>query len=419
MKKVLIISFFFSDKSIIGAVRPNGLAKFLPEFGWEPVVLTVESETKSKHQFTVIETPYVDLFANWKKRFRLNENKSVKENLGLPTRHDFLIDFALDIWNEIFAFPDANIGWYKFAVSQANELLRENKFDAIISTSRPATTHLIAKDLKMKYGTPWIADFRDLWTQNHTYSFSPIRKLFERKLELETLSEADLLTTVSKPLAENLRKVHKNKDIYVIPNGFDPDQMSTGNILTKDFSITYTGSIYKRKQDPIPFFKALSGLILEGSINEGDISVNFYGDNINWIENDIAKFGLHDIVKVNRLISRDKAIEKQKESQILLFLSWNDPQEKGICTGKIFDYISSQRPILSVGSSGGAIENLLRITQSGTQANNSDEIIRTLTESYREFKLDGKVNYRGVNSEIDKYNHREMARKFAKILNNL
>ncbi|WP_054864894.1 glycosyltransferase [Methanosarcina barkeri] len=138
------------------------------------------------------------------------------------------------------------------------------KIDAIISSSSPIISHIIAHDLSEKYNIPWIADLRDLWTQNHYCTHSKIRKVFDKRLELKTLAASDAITTVSSNLASNLRKFHNRKSVYSIPNGYDLEESINTNIsLSNKFTITYTGSLYNGKRDPSKLFNALNELIKE------------------------------------------------------------------------------------------------------------------------------------------------------------
>lgn len=327
----------------------------------------------------------------------------------------------LKLWEEVVAYPDAHKGWYKYAVEAARRLLRSEVFDAVISSSHPPITHIIANKLKMEFQRPWIADFRDLWIQNHYFKHSFIRKFFEKRLEFKTLSTADALTTVSEPLAEKLKSRYWDKDVYVITNGFDPVQLNNSNnknFFPRKFNITYTGTLYQGKRDPEPLFRAIQELIFEKRVNELDLSIEFYGDKVNWLAEDAAKYGLQNVVKIYGIVQRDVAIEKQRQAQILLLLNWNDPEEKGVYTGKLFDYLAAQRPILSIGISGGVVEELLKQTKAGVHVSNISEIKDVILKAYQEFKSTGSVLYHGISSEINKYTHCEMAKKFATILDN-
>lgn len=424
MKKVLIANLFHASPRI------PGLAKYLPEFGWEPIILTpklLESSNSSNTKFRIIQTPYRDVIRSLARAIGFKTEKGIKnqikKKLGVPTYKNkkTLVDFILLFIQEIIAYPDFQKGWYRYAIKAGNKLLQQEKIDAIISSSPPVTCHLIAKELKMRHKTPWIADLRDLWTQNHNYQYSPFRKFIERKLEVKTLAVADALVTVSQPLAEKLKKLHKGEKIYVITNGFDPDEKSINNLLSNKFLIVYTGTIYRGKQDPEPLFKALRDLLLEGVVNRGDVKIEFYGNysQEDWLREDIEKYGLQDIVEVDDPVPREEALRKQRESQLLLLLTWNNPNEKGLYTGKLFEYLAARRPILAIGVSDGVVEELLRKTNAGVHAKSVEEIKRVLKKFYQEFKVKGRVEYRGIDSEIDRYSQKEMARKFAEALDTL
>ena len=419
MKKVLIITYLFSQKEAIGSKRMQGLAKFLPEFGWSPTILTSYSKIRPDPRFRVVETPANDILAKWKRFLGLNLDKTLKEQTGLHTykTKNTLIDRILNMWEEIFAYPDINIGWYNHALEAGNKLLEIENFDVIISTS--PTSYLIAKELKKKFGLPWLADLRDLWTQNHYYSYGSFRKIIEKRLELKTFSSASALTTVSQPLAEKLKELHIGKNISTITNGFDPDEKANGIPLSDKFCITYTGFLYKGRRDPAPLFNALQQLIIEKVIDPIDIVIDFYGYDEGWLKRDIEMYGIQHVVNVHGLILREEAIKKQRESHLLLLLTWNNPNEKGVYTGKIFDYLAAQRPILSIGISGGVVAELLERTNAGVHVSSVDEIKREIKDAYFEYKSKGKVSYHGITSEIDKYSQKEMAKKFAELLNGI
>lgn len=117
------------------------------------------------------------------------------------------------------------------------------------------------------------------------------------------------------------------------------------------------------------------------------------------------------------MVTRERAITEQRKAQILLLLTWNHPAEKGVYTGKLFDYLAARRPILSIGyTDGGVVKELLDKTQAGVHCSNETELREYLLKAYREYKELGAVQYHGIEAEIMKYSHREMARKFAKVL---
>jgi glycosyltransferase involved in cell wall biosynthesis len=423
MKKVLICTFHFNIKESIGSIRLRGLAKYLPEYGWDPTILTprLQSLADANTQYNIIQTQYDDIITIWKNRIGIHNQNTIKAQLGIPVnknKNDF-IDYILKIWEETFAYPDTNIGWLDYAIKAGLGILKKEKYNIILSSSYPPTCHLIAKKLKDKTGIPWIADYRDLWTQNHYLNHFMIRKIFERKLELNTLATADAITTISEPLHDMLRSFHHNKNVYTIMNGFEPEQLNTGSTLVSKLVFTYTGELYRGKRDPEPFFKALSELNKSGEIDIKNVVVKFYGTKDDWLINDIRKYKLENNVTVNGMISREESISEQRKAQILLLITWNHPSESGVYTGKIFDYLAAQRPILSIGPAGGVIEELLKETKAGIHVSDVDSLKLAILKYYQEYKICGQVSYKGDREKIDKYNHRKMAKKFAEVFDSV
>lgn len=416
MKKILIIAYYWGT-------RIPGLVKYLHVFGWQPIILTPSLCLRPDRKFRAVETPYRDALGFWKRLFGLKQDESLrirlKKQFGVTSKRS-LIDLIFTAGGEIINYPDIYKGWQPFAVKAGAEFLRKEKVDVILSSSSPVTSHLIARELKRKHNIPWVADFRDLWSQNHDYHYSPLRRALDRRLERKTLSRADALVTVSEPWAEKLRTLHQRKPIYAITNGFDPEEVNIPPAkLTAKFTITYTGTIYTGKQDPTKLFAALRDLISDKAMEPSDIEVRFYGTGVVWLEREINRYGLSNVVKHYERLPKEVAVGKQRESQLLLLLRWEDPQERGWHSGKVYEYLAARRPILATGGAKDVIQELLEETGAGICAATIAEVKRTLQKLYQEYKLKGKVAYSGIESKINKYSHQEMARKFAEILDSV
>jgi len=420
VRKVLLITYYFPPRPGVASLRLRGLAKYLPEFGWEPIILTAALPGEPDPRFKVVQTPYPgDVSHRFKRRLHLQPNKGFQEQVGVPLAirgaKRSLTSKAITFIKGIIAYPDEQKAWLPFAVDAGHELLRKEKFDAVLSSSGPATCHLIAKELKRKHKVPWVADLRDLWTQNHYYAYNNVRKWFERRLEIKTLNEADALVTVSEPLAKDLGSLHHKTPVFAIPNGFDPDEMGTAP-LTKEFTITYTGQLYQGKRDPELLLKALHELIKDGIVNPGEAKVRFFGPIEYWLDQEIEEYHLEEMVKQYGMVPREIALTKQRESQILLLLNWDDLRESGVYTGKLFEYLAAKRPILAIGGPKGVVSKLLDETGAGVHVSALDHLKQTLVHAYREYNSSGEVRYTGNEAQIQRYSHREMASRFADVL---
>jgi len=419
MKKVLVITCYFPPREAIGSVRLRGLAKYLPEFGWEPIILTPIPPGPLKSKFKIIHTPHQDVISALKEKLHMNPERVVEEQVRvlrpISKQKAYVTRKVINFTKNIIAYPDEYKGWHSIATKAIMPTLRNEKIDALISSSDPVTPHIIAKDLKIKYKIPWVADLRDLWTQSPYYQFGFIRKWFERKLEIRTLNHADALVTVSKPIAEELGSLHKEKRVHVITNGFDPEEIKELS-LTKEFTITYTGHLHHGKRDPYKFFQAIREIADEQILDSDLVKIRFFGPYVYWLDKEIRKFGLEQMVSQHGKVLREVALVKQRESQILLLLNWDDPREKGTYTGKLFDYLCAKRPILAFGGPKGVVSELLEETAAGVYAPSISHIKKILAKWFTEYNKTSKVAYKGKKDKVQKYTHLEMARKFAQVL---
>ena len=410
----------------MGSLRPAGLAKYLPEFGWEAVVLTTGLPGRQKQGYRVIETPYRESYISLKRLLGLDYRQNLmtqiaqlKKKLHIRSEKS-LLDFLLTAWGEVTAYPDLQRSWRPLAVKAGNNLLQQESIDAIISTSSPVTCHIVAQELKLAHRLPWIADFRDLWTLNHYYRYSPFRKAVDRRLEHKTIREADALVAVSQPASLKLGTLHRGKRILCITNGFDPAEVNSPEAdVTVKFTITYTGNLYPGRQSAEPLFIALRDLIAQGLIQASDTEVRFYGAEVGWIDKQARRHGLKDVVKQSGIVPREIALKNQRESQVLLLIKWNDPGERGAYSAKIFEYLAARRPVLAIGGYHDVVDELLHETNAGNSCHTIEEIKGRLWELYQEYKNTGKAGFKGDTDKIDRYSQREMAQKFAGVLNSV
>lgn len=422
-KKVLIISYLFPPCPDIGAQRPYKLAKYFQRYGWKPIVLTAKSQGIRPDGIRIIETGYNDILSNLKSKVGLNPQEGIHEHLGITVEKNFnysnwkskIIKFV----KEAIAFPDVNKGWFTFAVNAASNLMESEHIDAIISTSSPVTAHLIAGKLKQKYKIPWVAEFRDPWTQNPYNNKFGLIRYFERQLELKTISNTDAIVTVTIPWIDLFKSLHKNKHVYCITNGYDTDDFPEISArLTSKFTITYSGQLYNGKRDPSILFEVIRELINEHKVDKKLIEVRFYGPAEDWLIEEIEKYKLNDIVTCYGLVPREVVLNKQIESQILLLLLWNNKNEAGFCPGKLYEYFGAKRPILAIGGHGSYVRELLERTNSGKFVQNSVEMKDVLLKYYREFIESGEVKCHS-NSSVENYRYDHITKEYSEILNGL
>ena len=470
MKKVILIAFYFNQVNEIASKRLRALAKYLPQFGWEPIVIVPDLGFIPKENddldCRIIYTEYEDMFAHFSKKFKLPNSKSSDKDsrddlMGdnpeiLKDSTSFsnpIVSKAVSIAGEVFAYPDGMKYWQEYAFREASKIIEEEEIDAIISSSWPITCHTIAKDLKDKYGILWIADLRDLWNLNPYISHTFIRNYFERRLELKTFENVDALTTTTDLAGKTLATLHPNNRIVPILSGYDEDDLKLleelsaerdkvdsqlDDTLVSDLNddvsefndksdselscfdklkFIYAGSLYGGKRNPENLFKAIRQLDDESKLDSSKISIEFYGDDTN-IKEIASKYGLLDIVKIGGKIAHEEVLKKQLNSDVLLLISWNNEKERMFIPGKIYEYFALRKPVMSIGYKEGALKDLIEETKVGYHVSDLESTKEVLMKFYNEFIENGTVEFNS-SIDIEDYSMANMARKFADLLNDL
>jgi hypothetical protein len=294
--------------------------------------------------------------------------------------------------------------------------------DAIISTGPPHSMHLIAMKLKEDLGIPWIADFRDPWTEIDFYDELRLTSWADRKqhkLEHEVLTKADKIVTIGWECAKGLGRLG-NRNVKVIQNGFDweldPNEEKTP--LTNEFTLTHLGVVGPARNAPV-LWQALQELKNEIDGFDKTLKIRFVGhvdqsviDNLracNLLEN--AEFVAH--------VPHDEVKLFQESSQVLLLLINNAPNAKGIVTGKLYEYLASLRPILAIGPEDGDAAKILAETNAGQTVSfdNKERMKEAIKDLYQRYLEDNLLPYK--NKEIEKYSRKALAGEYGRLLDKL
>lgn len=421
MNKVLIVGTIWPYQH--GGVRVPGLARYLPEFGWEPVVLTRPLLASPELGYRIVEVGYSDLLQFAMRRWASGQGESTQSQLarkaGLSGR-DPVSRFIFHAARDVITYPDIYRGWRRPAVKKGSELIKSENIRAVISASPPVGVNLVAAGLKKRCGIPWVADFPHLWSLNNSYPYSELRRWFDRRLERKALSFVDVMTTTSDSLAVKIHQLHPAKRVEIITHGYDPE---TENIppekLTAKFSITYTGGFALVRREPEVLLAAVRRLLDDGVADPERVEVRFYGAPEVWVEEQIGRYGLENIARQYGKVSMPEAQARQRESHLLYNPKWNDPDEPGIHSMKIMEYLAARRPILATGLYRDVVDDLLEETGAGACTYDVDGTLRVLADAYRTYLVDGNVPWRGNPENTARYSHRGMAGRFAGLLDGL
>ena len=412
--KVLVISAYFPPHNAIGSVRLGGLCDYLVSEGHEVKVVSAEHEDLPKNLETKLDPTSI-----YPVRWR-SVAKTVNQNLTiLKARRSPAIEGGANIsknWygqlKAFFLWPDNYAGWFKPALSQAREIVKVWEPDLIYASALPFTSLRIANILSSETGVPWVAEFRDLWVGNH-YNYVPYwRKIIDTKIEKKVLKSCSFLVTVSEPLAESLTKTHK-KETLVILSGYDHPTgvWSPRKKKTDPLEIVYTGMIYPGRRDPTILFQAISRL----NWDQKDINVNFYGNRLPGLQKLVDTHGLRNVVNIYNSVSHAQSLDLQRNADLLLLLLWNTESEKGVFTGKLFEYIGSRRKIICLGLRDGVAASLVKEKNLGIVASESEKLASALNLWLKEKRQNGFV------SLTDKKSIQGLSKadQFSKLLNQL
>ena len=432
MKRVLIITYYWPPSGGSGVQRWLKMSKYLPENGWQPFIYTADGaeypvedlslEKDVASEAEIIRRPIVEPYSFYKKFLGIKKDEKIKAGFINEGKTKSAWKENISIWLRGNLFiPDARCWWIKPSVRYLKKYLQKNPVDAIISTGPPHSMHLIAKELHKKFNIPWIADFRDPWTDIDFFSELKLTKRSLKKhhrLQYQVLTEANKVVTVGWDWAKGLES-HGAKDVAVITNGYDfnIEELKTKSDLSQSFTMSHVG-IVGAARNATKFWEALGELIKDENQSEFSnlLKIRLIGQVDNSVLLSIKENSLENHVEIIPYIPHEKVIIEQSSSQVLLLFVNNSPNAKGILTGKIFEYMASGRPILAIGPKDGDTAIILDETKSGVIIDFEDKegmkkVIIDLFEKYKYNQLLTKEN-----ESVKKYSRRALAKEYVNLI---
>jgi glycosyltransferase involved in cell wall biosynthesis len=429
LKRILFITYYWPPSGGAGVQRSLKFVKYLPASGIVPVVLTVNEKFASY--------PLIDetLVSDLPPGIEVVKTKSV-EPLKLLTLffdkkripHGGFANSNKEKWHQKlmryirgnFFLPDARVGWVRFAIRAAGKIIREQKIDTVVITSPPHSSQLIGLALKKKYNIRWIADLRDPWTDIYYYGdmlHTRRSAALDKRYELSVLENADEIITVSQPINELFLKkseLLKRGKFHVVPNGFDDDDFRSKATFEKDiFRITYVGTIADSYK-PEVFFKNLKRLIDE--FKEVDIRFRIVGSLPGSVRELVSGYDLGKHVEYISHVSHERAIGYMKSSAVLLLIIPDVEGNEGILTGKLFEYLASERPVFGLGPVKGSAAGIIRECSAGemferTQKEESYSYLKSLILRWK-----NEPAFTDINENYRQYSRSALTAKLASII---
>jgi hypothetical protein len=397
--RIAIVTYFFRPGDEIGGMRPFALAKNLAATGHDVLVLTRQpSPTEEAFRAVTVSAgasglPGGDAGAD-----------DAARPAGLVKR--FL--------RTALAIPDGKNVWALRAAHALRRESRERPFDAIVTTGPPHSAHLVARwVIRRGEGTRWIADMRDLWTDNPYYDYGRLRKPLDAVIENRVLGRADAIAAATDGFRRAIVARHAPA-CTAIYTGYDDTASPPAVVRASGASklvFAHAGNLYGGRRDPTPMLEAVRELYDDGSIAPGDLVLDFMGEGQDSVVDAASRLGVEGFVEAVPHIPREEVMARLARADVLLLVQWRSELTATEVPGKLYEYLALRKPILALGTAPeGELAGILARTGVGRVVNSVDEC-RVAIEALLE-----DVTPATVESELAELTQTRMTENFTRVI---
>ena len=375
MRTALFLAYHFPPGGGPGVQRSLKFVKYLPAFGWRAAVITATQRDYPVLDRTLLndipsETPLYRVAAHDIQTLR-------------PQFERLRLGKLLSAMNVALYLPDSNRVWAYLARRAVAEAIAAHRPDVIYSTSAPFSAHLLGQWARKTYGLPWIADFRDPWSEDELLPYYPGYRALNRRMERSVLAAANRVITVSEPLVEMFSRLSGRAypDIQLIENGYDEvDAPVLPAPRTSRFTIAYTGE-FSRIRRPESFIAAIDSLVERGLIPLAELRIAFAGKETNKFIPDRAPF------EQLGYLAHDALVDLRRDSDLLLLIHNDSDKGRGNFGGKFYEYLGSNRPTLAItGPHNVAAQRLVAARAGIAVGHDPAQIAEAILGYYRQWK---------------------------------
>ena len=387
--KVLLVTLYFPPAGGGGVQRPLKFASHLPALGIETHVLAPD-DPRWVHEDIDLPLPT----QAWVHRARYvgPRGRRIADEQHGRTGMELALLRASTIGRRLL-LPDENVTWNATAIPKAISIARNEGIDVVLTTSPPGSVHLVGAAVKRATGAKWVADLRDSLALHAHRSSDGAGARAKQKARAGiahlVARQADAIVTAAEAITVETNGLSPRGRVVTIPNGCDFDDFAGLDYARGErFRITHAGSFFG-KRDPRPFLRALAASGLE------DVTVRFLGDFRPSDREFMESLGLGDRVELVPHVPRRESLRLQRESDaLLLLIPEAGGRGRGVLSGKVFEYLAAERPVLAVVPPDGAAAELVRDTGAGLVAGSDDvdgirDALVELHTRWREGRLDG------------------------------
>jgi glycosyltransferase involved in cell wall biosynthesis len=437
MKKVLIITYYWPPAGGSGVQRWLKFTKYLPQYGWEPVIYTPENpelnsvdtelEKEVPQSVQIIRKKIVEPYALYKALTGKKGNNKIQANIIADNSGSSMQKLSVFIRGNLF-IPDPRCWWIRPSVRFLKNYLKQHPVDAIISTGPPHSMHLIAQKVSKATGIKWIADFRDPWTQIFYFKHLNLSSLAQnkhRRLELSVLKEADSVVVVSPQMKRDFETL-SGREIELVTNGYDSaDFEATATevqmpLAPGKFCLVHTG-LMPQNGNPDLLWEVLGEMAESDARFREELQIVMMGQTDTMVIDEIRKSSLANNFIDFGYVSHTKAIAWQKRADVLLLTLRKEPEAAAIITGKFFEYLASGNPLLAIGPKEGDLGKMLTEAKAGIICDftNKEEMRKAVDSLYSTFKERVGEKSNSLSDSVRRYSRKSLTGDICRILNNL
>jgi glycosyltransferase involved in cell wall biosynthesis len=316
----------------------------------------------------------------------------------------------------VLLFPDRAAGWIPAAIVAALQATKQQRFDAVLSTSPPVSAHIVAYVIARARGLPWVADYRDLWHGNQYTRKGRARAQLEFGLERILRRRANAITAVHHDLLVQQSRAFGHSFGDVIPAAFDPAEwQNVEDAPPAEFRLCYAGDLYEGRRRLDLVLSAIASLRAQRHPAGAAARVDFYGPDAALVQRLAASIGVSDAVSCHDRVERARILPALRQAAGLLVLLDMSPETAGELGSKLFECLAARRPVIAIGPEGGAVQAFLARHQVGWYATDLAGTEAAVRAAYNAF-----ATGRARRTSNDVFKHistaRDVARRFAALL---
>lgn len=429
MKTVLILTYYWPPSAGSGVQRWLKFAKYLPEFGWKPVIITPRDGTAPYYdqglladvppEAEIIHTGTLEPFALYNALQGKKKDAAIPVGMiGLTEKKGIFHRFSSYLRANLFV-PDARRGWMPYARRAALERIAQGGIDAFVTTGPPHSTHLAGLDIQRRTGLPWLADLRDPWTNiyyNRTLPRTAATEAKDRAWETQVVQAASAVTVVSPGMADEFAP--RARRLEIIYNGYDSDDLPAHRPQPwPEFSLSHVGNFFPSLESP-GLTQALVQLVAQEPGFARDFRLRCTGLLDPEVEARWRAAGLGEYLITHPPVSHAEAVVEMMRASMLLFSIANEGNVRALVSGKIFEYLATGLPILALGSNESGAAEVLRQSGSGSMLPQDDAegIRQSIVTAYHAWLANSRQPIAADTAGGERYSRRSLTGEMATLL---